>query len=120
MEWRLSVVAEIVVVEEIDLGRTMSIFVTCTTIMFDNVRVSAGSIWGIVNLSRLLRKFCMGPLHRAYLSRRIEVIAALNAFSRWIRYKPAIIQDNIGVSACSIPLISCEFLVICTTQTKKC
>lgn len=120
VEWRLSVVAEVVIVEEIDLCCTMGIFVTCTTIVLDDVRVSASSIWGIVNLSRLLRKFGVGPLHGTCFSGCIEMITALNAFSRGIRYEAAIIHDNIGVSACSIPLISREFHMVCSTQSENC
>ena len=120
MERRLSVVAEVVIVEEIDPSCSIGIFVTCTTIVVDDVRVSASSIWGIVNLSRLLRKFGVGPLHGTCFSGCIEMITALNAFSRGIRYEPAIIQDNIGVSACSIPLISGEFHMVCSTQSENC
>lgn len=112
-------VAEIVVVEEVNFRCAMNIFVTGTTIMLNNVRIPTSSIWRIVNLCRLLREFCMGPLHSTNLSRGIEMISALNAFSCWIWLKSAIIHNDIGVSTGSISLICSEFLMVCTTQSEK-
>ena len=88
-----------------------------TTVVLNDVGVSAGTIWRIVNLGGLLGELCMGPL-RTNLSGRIEMVATLDAFSRWIRYQATIVHENIAVSARSITLIGCEFYMICTTQSQ--